>query len=282
MTINSLPTTEQIQKFAAAWFHALDIHAPLQECCTMLADHSLLMHFPEADIRDFAAFKKWYDRVTHIFFDEHHTIRNVQVINSTDDGAELELLVRWQSGWWEPPAATSKQIDLDVKQKWVVQRCSPGKNAFGLEIVEYNLSDGFKYAPGSAILPLPPPVDPNDLAALNERIAEMEQAAGEEALAFFRAQLSHQLIFRRANGKIVGKSEPDGFLSGLNKNPLSSRRTEDIVVTQLGDRALVTLTVVGTRADDGSVHRYRNIRLFSRSANQWLLELWYNYEVTGL
>jgi len=53
-------------------------------------------------------------------------------------------------------------------------------------------------------------------------------------------------------------------------------------VSLLDDRALVTLILVGTRADDGSVHRYRNIRLFSRAADKWILEFWYNYEVTGL
>jgi hypothetical protein len=110
----------------------------------------------------------------------------------------------------------------------------------------------------------------------------MEQAGDDQALEFFQAHLSDRLIFRRANGKIVGKSEPEGFLSSLKKNPFSSRRPEDTSVTQLGDRALVTLIVVGTRADDDSVHRYRNIRLFTRAADKWILDLWYNYEVTGL
>ncbi len=33
---------------------------------------------------------------------------------------------------------------------------------------------------------------------------------------------------------------------------------------------------------DGSVGRYRNIRLFSRAGHDWILELWYNYEITSL
>lgn len=280
--MTSSATSEEIHKFAAAWFHALDVHAPLQECLGMLANDDLRMHFPDADIRDTAAFKKWYDRVTHLFFDEQHTIRSIKVNNSTDDLSELEVSVRWQSGWWEPPAATSKHIDVDVRQKWVIRRCTPGKNAFGLEIVEYCVRDDFKYAPGSAILSVTPPVAPKDLVALNEQIGEMEQTGGEKALAFFCDHLSDQLVFRRASGKIVGKWELDGFLSSLKKNPFSSRRSEDISVTELNDRALVTLMVVGTRVDDGSVHRYRNIRLFTRSADNWILEVWYNYEVTGL
>ena len=121
----------------------------------------------------------------------------------------------------------------------------------------------------------------NTLIELNKQIGEMEQQ-GVEARAFFDDHLSDQLIFRRASGKIVGKWESDGFLANLKNNPFSSRRPEEISVTLLNDRALVTLIIIGTRADDGSVHRYRNIRLFSRSADQWILELWYNYELTSL
>jgi hypothetical protein len=127
-------------------------------------------------------------------------------------------------------------------------------------------------------------VEANALIELNKQIGEMEQQ-GVEALTFFNDRLSNQLIFsdqlifRRASGKVVGKSE---FLANLKNNPFSSRRPEEISVTLLNDRALVTLIVIGTRVDDGSVHRYRNIRLFSRSAGRWVLELWYNYEITGL
>ncbi len=120
-----------------------------------------------------------------------------------------------------------------------------------------------------------------NLNDLNKRIGEMEQKQGEEAHLFFNAHLSDQLIFRRASGKVVGKSEPEGFLDSLKKpSPFTSRVPEDISVALLDDRALVTLIVVGTRAD-GSVGRYRNVRLFSRSGDDWILELWYNYEITS-
>lgn len=119
------------------------------------------------------------------------------------------------------------------------------------------------------------------LVGLNQRIATLEQQRDEEARAFFRAHLSDQLVFRRASGKLVGKSEPGGFLDSLNNpGPFTSLVAEAIAVTLLDDRALVTLIVVGTRADS-SVGRYRNIRLFSRSEDDWVLELWYNYELTS-
>jgi ketosteroid isomerase-like protein len=68
----------------------------------------------------------------------------------------------------------------------------------------------------------------------------------------------------------------------LANNPFESRTSEDIAVHVDGDRALVTLIVVGTRRDDKSVHRYRNVHFFTQEGNRWLLDAWYNYEVTGL
>jgi len=83
----------------------------------------------------------------------------------------------------------------------------------------------------------------NALIELNKEITEMEQR-GVEALTFFNTHLSDQLVFRRANGTIVGKSE---FLDNLKSNPFSSRSSKDISVIPLGDRALVTLIDTGRR-----------------------------------
>jgi hypothetical protein len=121
------------------------------------------------------------------------------------------------------------------------------------------------------------------LVDLNNDIGVMEQRQGKEAHEFFNALLSDQLIFRRASGKVVGKSEPEGgFLASLNNpSPFTLRQSEDIHVSLIGNRALVTLIVVGTKADSSS-NRYRNVRLFSRSGDAWILECWYNYEITSL
>ena len=123
---------------------------------------------------------------------------------------------------------------------------------------------------------------------MNQKIGAAEQSvdptakdgvALAAAKKFFEANLSHQLIFRRADGKVVGKF---AFFDSLEKNPFQSRQSEQVAVELMGDRALVTLIVVGTMRQDQSVHRYRNIRLFSRVGNSWHLELWYNYEIPGL
>jgi hypothetical protein len=277
------PTTEDsIRQFASTWFEMLDAHASVETCSRMLADDGLYMHFPEADIGDLAAFRGWYDRVAHLFFDEKHSIRNLEVRDSATDGhVEVAMVVRWRTRWWTAPAAESRLVDLEVSQKWIVRCCDTKKNPLGLEIVSYVLGDDLTFAPGSAKLPPSAASAANELLALNERIREMEQKGGAAALEFFDTHLADALVFRRANGRVVGKFGPGGFLSTLDANPFQSRELEDVTVSPVDGRMLVTLIVVGTRKDDGTVHRYRNIRSFARPRDEWVMDFWYNYEIPG-
>ena len=143
-------TEDQIKQFAAAWFLALDVHAPIQECYQLLADEGLNMQFPDGDIRDLSSFKTWYDRVTHLFFDENHNIQSLKASISGEE-ALVDIVVGWQASWFEPPAAKSKRTSMDATQRWTVRRSS--KNSYGLEIVAYNATvEPFKYAPGFATL----------------------------------------------------------------------------------------------------------------------------------
>lgn len=141
-------TEEEIKNFAAAWYYTLDIHAPVEECYRLLADVDLNMQFPDGDIRDFASFKKWYDRVTNLFFDENH---NVQTVKSKINGpeADVEVVVGWQASWFPAPAAKSKRTSMNAVQRWKVRRST--KNSYGVEILEY-MVDRFDYAPGFAQL----------------------------------------------------------------------------------------------------------------------------------
>ena len=112
-------TEEQIGKFVAAWYQALDFHIPIEDVYKLLADRDLNVQFPDGDIRDHAGFKKWYDRVTNLFFDENHYIQTVKA-NISGDQAVLDVVVGWQASWWEPPAAKSKRVSMDATQRWTV------------------------------------------------------------------------------------------------------------------------------------------------------------------
>ncbi len=143
-------TREQIEAFVAAWFRALDNHVPVEEAYSFLSDTNLNMQFPDGDIRDFKSFKKWYDRVTWLFFDENHNVQSVKV-NIQRECADLDVAVGWQASWFEPPAAKSKRTSMDATQKWTVRPSE--KNEYGLEIVFYNATaEPFKYTPGCAHL----------------------------------------------------------------------------------------------------------------------------------
>lgn len=143
-------TEDRIKQFVAAWYYALDVHAPIEECNRLLADKGLNMQFPDGDLRDLESFRKWYERVTHLFFDENHTVQSVKARISGDE-AVVDVVVGWQASWFEPPAAKSKRVSMDATQRWTVRRSA--KNDWGMEIVTYNATaEPFKYAPGFARL----------------------------------------------------------------------------------------------------------------------------------
>lgn len=150
MSHSNALTTENIRKFVAAWYYALDVHAPVEECYRFLADECLDMQFPDGKICDFASFKTWYDRVTHLFFDENHNVQSVEIqINGGE--AVADIVVGWQASWFEPPAAKSKRVSMNASQRWRIRPSN--KNAYGLEIATYNATvKPFEYAPGFATL----------------------------------------------------------------------------------------------------------------------------------
>jgi hypothetical protein len=114
-------TAAEIQTLAAAWYKKLDVHAPLVELLPLVASEGLEMVFPEATLRSPAEFEGWYERVIRLFFDEVHTLKQVES-KITDDGAHVQVVVHWEASVWNPPAAKSQRIKLDAYQTWRVVR----------------------------------------------------------------------------------------------------------------------------------------------------------------
>ena len=70
---NLAPLTEsEVGQFVARWYHALDIHVPLEEFLAMVADEGVEFRFPEVTVTDKVGLAQWYTRVTNTFFDEIH------------------------------------------------------------------------------------------------------------------------------------------------------------------------------------------------------------------
>ena len=155
-------TDQQIQNFVVAWYLALDQHAPIEQCATLVAD-DVEMIFPEKTLHgknDFLAWcigGKYSDGETapgvfNIFFDENHNVVSVTPTSGLTGGKiTLRVVVAWQASMFTPPAAKSKRVSLDATQDWTVR--ASNKNAFGLEVTSYNaMAEPFQYSPGFARL----------------------------------------------------------------------------------------------------------------------------------
>lgn len=150
-----------IEQFVAAWYLALDNHAPTDELAALLTD-DVQMIFPEKTLPGIADFKAWYaggkysdgtdaPGVINIFFDENHNVVSVDVVGGTDDEPDLKVIVAWQASWFVKPATKAKRTSLDATQTWTVVKSN--KNKFGLAISKYNaVAAPFAYAPGFARL----------------------------------------------------------------------------------------------------------------------------------
>jgi hypothetical protein len=154
-------TEQQIKDFAAAWFRALDVHVPVEECTRFVAEADVEFVFPEKTCRGVGDFKAWYaggdysdgtsaPGVINIFFDETHNLQSVEA-KISEDVAEVRVVVGWQASWFAPPAPKSNRTSLAATQQWRLRRSD--KNVYGLEIVRYvAIAEPFNYAPGFAQL----------------------------------------------------------------------------------------------------------------------------------
>jgi hypothetical protein len=98
-----------------------DAHAPLDEFLACLDADELEMQFPEETVHGHDGFRRWYERIVNTFFDEAHTIKELEV-TSLGDRANVRVLVNWQARTWSPPAAKSEWSGHDAGQSWVVKR----------------------------------------------------------------------------------------------------------------------------------------------------------------
>lgn len=154
-------TKQQVERFAAAWYQALDFHVPTDEVCTLVAQDDVQMIFPEKTLHGLDDFKAWYSGGTYsdgeqapgvinIFFDENHNVVSVES-SIAGDTAEARVVVAWQASSFTPPEAKSKRVSADFTQMWKMRRSD--RNPYGLEITSYNaVAEPPVFAPGTARL----------------------------------------------------------------------------------------------------------------------------------
>lgn len=139
-------TEESLRDFAVAWYQALDRHDDLASVLADLVPDGLEMVFPETTTYGVDGFAEWYRTVTNKFFDEEHTVLEVEVVSLTPEQAEVTVLVHWKARKWDPPAPLSQPIDFNAFQRWFVVAGPQGP------LVRRYVVETFTPNPGSAEL----------------------------------------------------------------------------------------------------------------------------------
>ena len=159
--MNDVYSEDNIKAFAAAWYLALDNHAPADEVASFLTD-DVQMIFPEKTLPTLADAKAWYaggkytdgtdaPGVINIFFDENHNLVSIEHGQKSGESLELTVVVAWQASWFAKPSTKATRTSLDATQAWTVTPSK--KNKFGVAISRYNaMAAPFAYAPGFARL----------------------------------------------------------------------------------------------------------------------------------
>ena len=100
---------DEIEAFAADWYHKLDEHVPAADIMPLVLDQGLEFVVPEATLRSRREFGDWYagggdhPGVINLFFDEVHTLSLVEASSEGPD-AEVKVVVNWQGRRWTAPA----------------------------------------------------------------------------------------------------------------------------------------------------------------------------------
>jgi len=116
-------TEAEVRQLVEIWYARLDVHPPVEEILPMLADEQLTMQLPETTLHGQADFRKWYEGVTHKFFNEVHVLKEVDMRIEAKQ-ADIYLIVNWQAYTWQAPAAKVNglaSMPLSVGS-WSVQR----------------------------------------------------------------------------------------------------------------------------------------------------------------
>ncbi len=140
-------TDSEIKTMATDWYKKLDVHVPMVELLPMLVEKNLEMRFPEGTLKSLAEFEGWYQRVTRLFFDEAHKVKECKA-RIEGPTAKVHIVVEWQASVWNPPGATSARIKCDADQDWIVVR----SEKTGKPVIATYIVNALKYHPGSAKL----------------------------------------------------------------------------------------------------------------------------------
>ena len=118
--------------------------------------------------------------------------------------------------------------------------------------------------------------------AMRDRLRELNVGIGvaerEQDTGFLREVLDNDLIFRRADGKVVGKED---YLSDLANRTYERLDVDVVEVDEKSDSAVVTTIVAARGTNNGKPFSgtFRNVRTFVGGDGAWRCTLWINTRV---
>lgn len=116
-------TKAEVEAMVVDWYKGLDVHAPQVDLIKYVHSTDLEMRFPEATLTTQAQFEGWFQGVIRIFFDEVHTLKELNVEVAPDGSkADVKLVVIWEASRWAAPAANSQRLKFDAYQTWEIKR----------------------------------------------------------------------------------------------------------------------------------------------------------------
>jgi SnoaL-like domain len=114
-------TNGEVQELVYTWFRNVTDKVALEEMQALLSSDELEMRFPEATIRNYEDFRRWYEGVTNLYFDQMHDLK-LLAVDLDGMRARVTLVVNWQARTWKPPASHSEWRGFNVHQAWTVKR----------------------------------------------------------------------------------------------------------------------------------------------------------------
>lgn len=121
---NGTPLSEaEVKQLVEDWYRGLDVHASSVEMARMLAEDNLEMRFPEGTLRSQVEFDWWYQWSVRTYFDEVHTLDELNIKLSEDrTQAEVQLIGVWEASRWRAPTAQSERLKMRPNQTWHIRR----------------------------------------------------------------------------------------------------------------------------------------------------------------
>lgn len=133
------PLTEaEVKNLVNEWYEKLDVHVPMVDILPLLVSDGLTQKWPEVTVSSLAGFEEWYQRVIRTFFDEVHTLRELNIsVREDGQAADIKLIVYWEASVWKPGDRNSQRLMMDAHQTWeVVRSAQTGKPAIKTIIVD--------------------------------------------------------------------------------------------------------------------------------------------------